>query len=97
MIVDIPNRTGSTGLVTGSISREELLKNLCALMSVPYYNLRDHYPKASEQLFIPGDSHWSEAGHAFIAQKVAEWLAENGFMGPAPQFTNPEPVTTGGP
>jgi hypothetical protein len=49
-------------------------------MAVPYYNLRKYYPSDAQRLFPGRDSHWNEAGHAFAADRVEDWLVQNGLM-----------------
>jgi hypothetical protein len=78
IVVDIPGR----GEWPGTQAREVLLQDLCRTLGVRYYNLRDFYPANPESLFLPADAHWSEAGHAFIADRVEKWLSESESMVP---------------
>jgi hypothetical protein len=79
IIVDVPN-LGEETVFAGSLAREALLEKLCWSLSVPYYNLRNYYGRNPDSLLVPGDTHWNASGHAFIADRVEEWLAKNGLM-----------------
>ena len=47
--------------------------------------MRDPDPKqATDRYFIPGDSHWNEAGHALVAQEVLATLMPEGEEGAVP-------------
>lgn len=36
-----------------------------------------------EQMLIPDDGHWNQAGHVFVAQQIKDFIESNGLMDPA--------------
>jgi hypothetical protein len=38
-----------------------------------------------ESMLIPGDGHWNEAGHAFVAEQVADAIAAQALLGSPPR------------
>jgi len=45
---------------------------------IPYLDLlpvlRDHVARHNERLYVPGDTHWNETGHAVAGEAVARWF-----------------------
>lgn len=78
-IIDIPtNRQRSQP--NASLQRQILLRSFATRMGIDYIDLLDRYPSDSVSLFIPGDSHWNEEGHEFMAGVVEGVLRAHNLL-----------------
>ncbi|MCX5898123.1 MAG: hypothetical protein NTY29_08005, partial [Proteobacteria bacterium] len=64
-----------------SIQNEYYFKQWCVDKGVPFLSLREELKSISIQsekaIFFPIDGHLTEEGHAFIANKIYQWLTSS--------------------
>jgi hypothetical protein len=73
LVVDVPSSFEIWTRPDRSL-QARLLEGACREQGFAYLDLREIYPDDSSALFLPGDSHWSAAGHRAVAAAVAERL-----------------------
>jgi len=78
VIIDIPTQRQVKKLSL-DLKRQEFLRKTALDQGFIYVDLLNHYPKDSQKLFLPNDSHWSIEGHKFIADLIIKINKENGL------------------
>jgi hypothetical protein len=57
---------------------QRIIRQMCEELRIPFLDLLDVFAEKQNQvLYVPGDGHFNEAGHALLATKLEEFVRAN--------------------